>query len=183
MRERIDELFVKFINIRNIFQIGGVQVTASAAELNLLDGVTATTSELNTLDGVTADKDEINQLDGNPAGATIVVGSEAADVINVAIQLEAAGGADLATRGAVFAYLSDDANGDSIAGTAPDGGWAIGTDGLLIDDVASKSARLVSESDGDIDIDITESGADTWYLILVLPNGKLVASGAITFTT
>ena len=34
--------------------IGGVAVTATAAELNLLDGVTATTAELNYVDGVTS---------------------------------------------------------------------------------------------------------------------------------
>jgi hypothetical protein len=39
-------------------------ITASTAELNILDGVTATTAELNILDGVTADATEINVLDG-----------------------------------------------------------------------------------------------------------------------
>jgi hypothetical protein len=39
-------------------------VTATAAELNILDGVTATTAELNILDGVTATTEEINKLDG-----------------------------------------------------------------------------------------------------------------------
>jgi hypothetical protein len=39
-------------------------ITASTAELNLLDGVTATTAELNILDGVTATASEINLLDG-----------------------------------------------------------------------------------------------------------------------
>lgn len=39
-------------------------ITASTAELNKLDGVTATTAELNILDGVTADYSEINILDG-----------------------------------------------------------------------------------------------------------------------
>jgi hypothetical protein len=39
-------------------------VTASAVELNVLDGVTASTAELNILDGVTADASEINVLDG-----------------------------------------------------------------------------------------------------------------------
>ena len=39
-------------------------VTATAAEVNVLDGITASTAELNILDGVTADKDEINILDG-----------------------------------------------------------------------------------------------------------------------
>ena len=39
-------------------------VTATAAEVNVLDGITATTAELNILDGVTADATEINVLDG-----------------------------------------------------------------------------------------------------------------------
>lgn len=114
---------------------------------------------------------------GTPA---FVIGAEAGDVINVGIQLKDAAGADLAVRGSVFAYLSDDANGDSLAGTAPDT-VAIGTDGLAIPLVAGKAFQLVSEADGDIDIDITEDGADTWYLILVMPDGRRVASGAITF--
>ena len=36
-------------------------ITASVAEINLLDGVTATTDELNTVDGVTATAAEINK--------------------------------------------------------------------------------------------------------------------------
>ena len=45
-------------------KIGGTTVTASAAELNILDEVTATKDELNILAGVTATKDEINILAG-----------------------------------------------------------------------------------------------------------------------
>lgn len=50
--------------------IGGTQVTATAEELNTLDGVnpTLTAAELNILDGVTATAAELNTLDGvNPA--------------------------------------------------------------------------------------------------------------------
>jgi hypothetical protein len=39
-------------------------ITASTAELNILDGVTATASELNLLDGVTATTAELNYVDG-----------------------------------------------------------------------------------------------------------------------
>ena len=39
-------------------------VTSTAAELNILDGVTATATELNLIDGVTATTDEINYIDG-----------------------------------------------------------------------------------------------------------------------
>ncbi len=44
--------------------IGGTNVTSTAAELNILDGVTSTATELNLLDGVTATTSELNILDG-----------------------------------------------------------------------------------------------------------------------
>lgn len=128
---------------------------------------------------------------GSPIGTpTITVGEEAANVINVAIQLKDKAGNDLAVRAHLLAYLSDDANGDSVCATKPSTDWAIGTDGLLITMTGGEAAadtglvaHLISESDGDIDIDITNTTADTFYLILVMPDGTLVASDAITFTT
>lgn len=51
-------------NLATGWEVGGVAVTATAAELNILDGVTATTAEINILDGVTATAAEINILDG-----------------------------------------------------------------------------------------------------------------------
>ena len=44
--------------------IGGTNVTATSAELNIMDGVTATTAELNIMDGVTATTAELNIMDG-----------------------------------------------------------------------------------------------------------------------
>ena len=118
-----------------------------------------------------------------PHDVEISVGTEAANVVAVTIQCkDVQGSADLAVRGVIFAYISDDANGDSIAATAPDGGWAIGTDGLLIPVVANKAAFLVSESDGDIDLEVTESGTDTFYIACVMPRGNIVMSDALSFT-
>lgn len=118
---------------------------------------------------------------GGVYGATMAVGAETDNAIVVSIQLTDEDGSDLAVRGSVMAYLSDDANGDSVAGTAPDS-VAIATDGLAIPLVAGKCWLLTSEADGDIALSIGEDGADTWYLVLVMPaTGKLVASGAITF--
>ena len=68
--------------------IGGTNVTSTAAELNILDGVTATAAELNILDGVTSTAAEINLLDaldrgsilyGNSSGATAVLGQGSAN--------------------------------------------------------------------------------------------------------
>ena len=47
----------------------GETISATPAELNIMDGVTATTSELNIMDGVTATTSEINALDGFTGGA------------------------------------------------------------------------------------------------------------------
>lgn len=167
MPSRVKEFYVHDLNTKRL-TLDGTAFTSSAAELNILTGVTATAAELNLNDGVVA-------------SATFTIGAETASR-TVAIQLKDAAGADMAIRTSLFAYLSDDANGDTVAATAPSGGVAAGTDGVLIPVVAGKAFQLVSEADGDIDVVITEEATDTWYLVLVLPSGKLTASAAIAFT-
>ena len=56
--------------VKDKFKIGGVAMTCTSAELNILDGVTSTTAELNILDGVTSTTAELNILDGVTANAT-----------------------------------------------------------------------------------------------------------------
>jgi hypothetical protein len=43
--------------------LGGTSITATAAEINIMDGVTATTTEINHLDGVTGNIQ--TQIDAN----------------------------------------------------------------------------------------------------------------------
>ena len=67
--------------------IGGTNVTSTAAELNILDGVTATASELNILDGVTSTAAELNILDGvtsTAAEINIIDGNTSATSTTVA---------------------------------------------------------------------------------------------------
>ena len=59
-----DWIEVKKLDVLNKLTIGGVDVTASAAELNALNGVTASAAELNTLDGITASTAELNIMTG-----------------------------------------------------------------------------------------------------------------------
>lgn len=132
-------------------------------------------------DGVTATAAEINLNDNQVAGATMVVGAEGgSNDINVTIQFTDAAGADMATRVCVPWYLSSDANGDALA-TAPTGGIAIGTDGLLMETLDNQAGLITSEADGDADVTLIDTGTPTIYLVLVMPNGSLVVSGAITF--
>jgi hypothetical protein len=131
---------------------------------------------------VTATGAEINKLDGAPFDATFTIGSEAGDVINVAVQLKDANGANLSTLSNLTAYLSDNSSGNNFIATAPSGTVVIGTNGALFDvGSAKKVFHLISNATGQVDINITESGAKTLYLVLVLPNGLLKVSSAITF--
>ena len=50
--------------LKNTFPNVTGAITATEAELNILDGVTATTAELNLMDGVTATTAELNYVDG-----------------------------------------------------------------------------------------------------------------------
>lgn len=114
--------------------------------------------------------------------ADFTVGAEAADVINVAVQLvDRFNGNEVGERVALPFYLADDANGDTPATTPPSGGLAIGTDGAAIEWTADLAGLLISEVDGDIDVDITDTGTPTFHLVLVMPDGKLQVSPAITF--
>lgn len=145
----------KRLDVTNDFKIAGVEVTATAAELS--------------------------KLSNAPFDATFVIGAESGgNVINVAIQLLDADGNDLATRAAVYFYLSDDADGDTVVAATTS--LAIGTDGVAIEFVSNSAGLLISEADGDIDLNIGDAGgAATYYLVLVLPNGLLKVSSVITF--
>lgn len=124
-----------------------------------------------------------------PMGALITVGSEAADAIAVTVQLIGPNGKGLTHRASVRAYLSDDAHGDSVVATEPSGAITAGVSGLIVPiltgaaaaELAKTHLSLTSGANGKVDISLTNVGAKTVYLILVLPNGGLVASGAITW--
>jgi hypothetical protein len=67
------------------FTLGGTAITATGAELNILDGVTATAAEINVLDGITATTAELNTLDGVLATAAeinLLDGATADTVVN-----------------------------------------------------------------------------------------------------
>ena len=55
----------------------GTAITATAAELNIMDGVTSTTAELNILDGATVVVGEINALDLGSTGTGTAINSKA----------------------------------------------------------------------------------------------------------
>ena len=116
------------------------------------------------------------------AGVTFTVGAESSNSINVGLQLKNGKGDDVAAVTCVLAYLSDAATGIGVTAAVPDGDVAIGTDGAIIGEITTDAVFLLqSEDDGDIDLDIGEASTGTWYLVVILPNGQLAISDAITF--
>ncbi len=111
------------------------------------------------------------------------VGAESNNVVNVAIQLKDGDGNNLLVSVSVHVYISDTAGG-AVAATAPDGGAAVGTNGTKIDTItADKSYIFKTDSNGQLDIDVTESGTDTFYLNVINPlTGEIESSTVLTFT-
>lgn len=114
----------------------------------------------------------------------ITVGDELTDVVNIAIQLVDGHGAPVAESKALFFYLADDSDGLIPTSTDPDGGVTIGSDGsLLVLSTDPTAGYLISDETGAIDLDVEESGAESWYLVVILPNGSLAISDEIVFAT
>jgi hypothetical protein len=117
-----------------------------------------------------------------PTSATFTIGTETAgDVINVAVQLHDGAGDNIATRCAVGFYLSDDADGDTVVAATQS--LAVGTDGVALEYISNSAGVLITESDGTVDLDITgsDTAAETYYLVLIMPSGALAVSSAIEF--
>jgi hypothetical protein len=123
------------------------------------------------------------EINNYPFTAEITVGTEAANVINVAVQLKNANNENMDAVYQVECYLSDSADGSGVTAGVPDADVAIGTDGtILYEHVTDAVFRIQTSSTGLFDLDIGDTtGTPTWYLVLVLPNGQEVISAAITF--
>lgn len=164
-------------NVKNYTEQGGAR-DVIGGELDIVAGGALKLAGTQ----VTATAAELNQVDGALFGATFAPGAENAttNTINVAIQLTDAAGAALAHRAGVYLYVSADANGDAVV-TTPVDTLAAGTDGNFQELISGKAGMAVSEADGDIDIAVTTSDARKVYLAVVLPDGSLACSTGITF--
>jgi len=127
-------------------KLAGTAVTATAAELNILDGVTATYAELNILDGATVTYAELNVLDG------VTVTTEQLNGITSTLEVYSAAG--LAKGDLVYIEGYDVANSAPIALLAD------------ADDLAKRAQYVVIETigaggTGTVDGVVTISGIDT----------------------
>ncbi len=103
---------------------------------------------------------------------------------NVAMQFKDIGGNDISHPVAVMVYVSSDTAGQTLSGGDVTE-IAVGTDGTLLGEItANQIAYCVSESDGDLDLEITVGDGDTAYLNVVMPNGEVkTCSTALYYTS
>lgn len=112
--------------------------------------------------------------------AALTIGAEDTNVIKVTVQLQTPARDNVAARKGFLCYLSDNANGDDLIGTAHTS-IAVAAVGVLIPLVAGKAFLAKTDANGVIDINITQSsGAKTAYLNIVMPDGSVQTSAAIT---
>lgn len=132
----------------DVVRTASLRLGASGSEV----AVTATAAQINALASLAAIV---------PAGASTAVGAEAVNAITVGVQLKDYAAADLAVCGIVKCYLSSDAAGDTpVQPSAVDVIPTAGTDGALIAGPTGVSPwyfDFVSESDGDIDVVLTNA--------------------------
>lgn len=128
------------------------------------------------------EKDSPYEANLNP-NVTLTVGAEAAtasDCIRVSAQFKNKNGTALTEKCVARFYLSDVATGLGVTGTGPTT-VAAGSKGAIILEVSRKNYTVMTDANGIVEIDLTDAGTSTWYMVMVLPNGRFVISGAITF--
>jgi hypothetical protein len=161
------DLYVDGTAYVDAINFNGTAISATAEELNIMDGVTATTAELNIMDGVTSTAAEINILDGvtsTAAELNILDG-----VTSTAAEINLLDGVTSTT--AELNIL------DGVTATAAeinilDGVTSTATELNLLDGVTSTTAEL-NILDG-----VTATAADI-NLIDGITNGTVIASKAI----
>ena len=105
--------------------------------------------------------------------------SDTAEAVRTAVINKRAGGIGLISGRKAFQRPT--ADGIDLLNTAHSSGTAIGASGVMLAElVTDKLFELVSDATGEIILTATEAGAKTAYLVVILPDGRLVVSGAVT---
>lgn len=124
---------------------------------------------------------------GNPFRSRAIVAKDVAftiaaednDTINVSLQFKSETGKNITQRVCVRAYIAS--SNSTLAVATPPTTVAIGTNGVCIEPVSNSYMELITTAAGVVDITIGKSGAATYYLVVVMPDGSLKVSDAITF--
>lgn len=149
----------------------GTAVTATAAELNILDDATVTTAELNLLDDIVA-------------SFSFSASAGASDVCEVAITLKDAAGATVDGARPFMVWLSDAATGVGLTGTTASGTVkAKSASGADFATFTAKKALLVQPlATGVYTLEITDSAKTAFYVCAATLDGRAYSVSTVLAT-
>jgi len=147
-------------------------VTSTAAELNILDGVTSTAAELNILDGVTATAAELNYSDTGASVGTVV----ASKVVTADANKDVASFRNITLTGELDAGSLDVSGNADIDGTLE--ADAITVDGTALSSVIAGTTVTLAST-----VTVTDSTANTNFPVVFHneSNGLLDDTGALRY--
>ncbi len=146
----------------------GTAISATAAELNIMDGVTATASEINALDGITSTVSELNILDGDNSASSVTIADADRIILNDNGTMKQVAVTALNTYTSASIAADDISTGDGAVTLATSSG------NITIDAQAGDADIIFKGTDSSSDItaltlDMSEAGAATF-------NDKIVAT-------
>jgi tryptophan synthase beta subunit len=112
--------------------------------------------------------------------ATITVGAEISNARAISVQFLDANGANMDGIVRCELHVLLDAAGADFVATGGSTGIAAGASGKILATVAKKIFKAYSTAAGLLAISWTDTGTEAAYLGVLLPNGRMVISSALT---
>lgn len=134
------------------------KVDVTALKINKTE-VTATAAELNTIDGVIT--------------SMATTATKASGTCAVQLVFKDAAGVTMAIPTSGFLYISEVATGLT---NDPVDGLAVLTNGALDELVTGGTSIYTTTAAGLLGLTISHTGADKFWVVVILPNGKLLIS-------
>lgn len=147
--------------------LAGTEVTATAAELNILDTVTATAAELNLNDGAIA------------TAVPVLTAGGATDEMDITITVKDASGTTIADSHYLTVWITDDADTLALTGTGASGALTAIDGAVLSVLTAKKHITCVTPATGIINLSLVDSANTAGeFVVVLLPNGLFSISAA-----
>lgn len=155
-----------FVKTQKLYT-GGVEVTPSAAELNILKNATVTTAEVNTLDGVIA------------SALPVLTAGAATDEMDITISVKDAAGSVIASAHMLEVWITDSAANLTLTATSASGALTA-IDGVVIKaHTAKKHITCLTPATGIINLSLVDNANTAGEIVCVrLPNGLHSQSAA-----
>ena len=131
---------------------------------------------------VTATAAELNTVDGGVASMTTTATTGANTIVDVQFVFKDVAGDTMAIATSGLLYLSTASTG--LTHCLADSSLAVLTNGAITNLGSAGPSLFTTKADGTLGLKITATAATSYYVVFVLPNGKLLVSTAcLTGTT